>query len=267
MRAKINDNLLAQTGELFRYFGWSAVALFFFPASLHPFRRAVTASMRWLVLALWAGAFVGMLLYGIQDDHDVAANQFHLLFIPIMTCFGLAFLLVQWNRLEIGGRLPRVGFLAALFLLCAWPMISNVVLARPKPAVHWPPYAPPFISVINTWMAPEEIIASDMPAAIAWYADRRSVWLPDSPNVYNELSDYKVLGREITGMYLTPVSGSENKLHDIMRGEYKDWAAVILRNIDLQKFPLKWGTVLGPDGECIFFSDHDREKESGATVK
>ncbi len=34
IRAKINDNLLAQTGDLFRYFGWSVVALFFFPALL-----------------------------------------------------------------------------------------------------------------------------------------------------------------------------------------------------------------------------------------
>ncbi len=267
LRAKINDNLFGQTGEIFRYFGWSVVAMFFFPAVLHPFRRAVTASTRWLILALWIGAFLGMLFYGIEEDQGVAANQFHLLFIPIMTCFGLAFLLVQWNRLEIPGRLPRIGFLAALFALSAWPMISNLALARAKPSVHWPPYAPPFISGINTWMAPDEIIATDMPAAVAWYADRRAVWLPESVALFNELNDYKVLGGPINGLYLTPVSGSENTLHDIMKGEYKDWAAFILRTIDLKKFSLKWGSLLGPEGECVFFSDYDREKASGGTGK
>ncbi|CAN5599617.1 hypothetical protein BH18VER2_BH18VER2_08120 [soil metagenome] len=262
VRAKINDNLFGQTGEIFRYFGWSVVALGFFPAVLHPFRQAATASTRWLILALWIGAFFGMLLYGIQEELGVAANQLHLLFIPIMTCFGLAFLLVQWNRLEIGGRLARLGFLALLFALCAWPMISNLTLSGAKPTVHWPPYAPPFISVINTWMAPNEIVATDMPAAVAWYADRRAVWLPTSVALYNELNDYNALGGPINGMYLTPVSGSGNTLQDITKGEYKDWAAVILRTIDLKTFALKWGTLLGPDGECVFFSDYDREKAS-----
>ncbi len=71
-------------------------------------------------------------LYGIQEEQGVAANQLHLLFVPIMTCFGLAFLLVQWNRLGIAGRLPRLGFLTLLFVLCAGPMISNLLLASAK---------------------------------------------------------------------------------------------------------------------------------------
>ncbi len=264
IRAKINDNLLAQTGDLFRYFGWSVVALCFFPALLHPFRRAATASARWLVLALWAGAFAGMVIYGIDEELGVAANQLHFIFIPVMTCFGLAFLLVQWNRLGIAGRLPRFGFLTALFVLCAWPMISNLTLARAKGPVRWPPYAPPYIAVMQTWMQPNEIIASDMPWAVAWYADRRAVWLPDTMAHYNELNDYKVLGGPINGMYLTPISGGQNKLRDILKGEYKDWSTVVLRSVDLQKFPLRWATLLGPDAECVFFSDHDRQKTSAA---
>jgi len=30
--------------------------------------------------------------------------------------------------------------------------------------------------------------------------------------------------------------------------------------VDLKKFPLPWGSLLGPEGECVFFSDHNREK-------
>lgn len=264
LRAKLHDNLLGQTGDLFRYFGWSAVALFFFPAILHPFRRPATATARWLLLALWLGAFGGMVLYGIEEELGVAANQLHFIFLPVMTCFGLAFLLVQWNRLGIAGRLPRLAFLTALFVLCAWPMISNLTLARKQGPVRWPPYAPPYIAVMETWMQPNEIIASDMPWAVAWYANRRAVWLPDTMAHYNELNDYKVLGGPINGMYLTPISGGQNKLRDILKGEYKDWSAVVLRGVDLQKFPLGWATLLGPDAECVFFSDHDRQKASAA---
>ena len=57
-------------------------------------------------------------------------------------------------------------------------------------------------------------------------------------------------------------SGSGNTLRDILKGEYKDWAPVILRSIDLQKFPLKWATLLGLENECVFFSDHNRQRIS-----
>lgn len=260
LRNKMGDNITNQTGRIFQYFGWSVVALFFFAALLHPFRRAATAVLRWFLLALWVGAVAGMTVYGISEEQGVAANQLHLLFVPIMTCFGLAFLLVQWNRLDIENRLARVGFLALLFVLCGWPMVFNLLLAGAQASVRWPPYVPPYIAVINDWMKPDEITATDMPWAVAWYADRRAVWLPETTRAYTEMSDYNLLGGKINAIYLTPISGSGNTLRDILKGEYKDWAPVILRSIDLQKFPLKWATLLGLENECVFFSDHDRQK-------
>jgi hypothetical protein len=78
-----------------------------------------------------------------------------------------------------------------------------------------------------------------------------------------ELGDYNVLGGPVNGLYLTPISGTDNKLRDIVRGEYKNWAALIQRSQQLEQFPLKWNTVvLGLDNECIFLSDHNREHET-----
>jgi hypothetical protein len=212
---------------------------------------------------MWAGAAAGMALYGINEEQGVAANQLHLIFIPLMTCYGLAFLLVQWNRLEIGFRLARIGFITLLFILCALPMILATPWLSPwKPIVRWPPYVPPSIAVLNGWMKPEEIVASDMPWAIAWYAGRRSLWVPLTMKTFTDFNDYQVLGGPVNGLYLTPISGTQNNLGDILKGEYRDWAPVILRSVNLEKFPLKWATLLGIDNECIFFSDHDRSKAS-----
>jgi hypothetical protein len=173
-----------------------------------------------------------------------------------MTCFGLAYLLVQWNRLA------RIAFLSIFFVLCGWPMLFNLLLAGNKASVRWPPYVPPYIAVINDWMKPNEITATNMPLAVAWYADRRAVWLPETIRAYTEMSDYDLLGGKINAIYLTPISGSGNTLRDILKGEYKDWAPVILRNVDLPRFPLKWATLLGLGNECVFFSDYDRQKSS-----
>jgi 4-amino-4-deoxy-L-arabinose transferase-like glycosyltransferase len=259
-RNKVGSNFIDQIGHIFHYFGWCVVALFYFAALLHPFRRTVTATLRWLLLALWAGAVLGMAVYGMPEEQEVVANQLHLLFVPIMTCFGLAFLLVLWNRLEIRNRLARVGFLTLLFLLCSWPMVFNLCFAKTKSSVRWPPYVPPYIAVIHDWMKPDEIVATDMPWAVAWYADRRAVWLPETIRAFTEMSDYEFLGGKINGLYMTSISGSGNTMRDILKGEYKDWAPVILRSIDMQKFPLKWGTMLGLEEECTFFSDYDRQK-------
>ena len=257
-RVKMTSNLLSISGRLFEYFGWSVVAMMFFVALLHAFKRPETSAVRWLVLAMWGGAMFGMCLYGVKDEQGFAANQFHLLFVPIMTCYGLAFLLVQWNRLEVKTALARPAFIALLFLLCAFPMINTMVLSFRKARIQWPPYVPPYIAILNGWMKPNEITASDMPWAIAWYARRRSVWVPDTIKNFSELSDYAVLGGPIAGLYLTPISGAQNTLHDLARGEYKDWGPIIERTTSLEKFPLKFATALGLDTECIFFSDRER---------
>ncbi|MGI8819949.1 MAG: ArnT family glycosyltransferase [Chthoniobacterales bacterium] len=259
-RRKITTNLTAQLGRIVEYLGWNVVALMFFVGLLHVFKRRATAVLRWMVLAMWGGAVLGMAVYGLKEEQGVAPNQLHLLFVPIMTCYGLAYLLVQWNRLEIEFRVARIGFLTVLFLLCAMQMLFNFTLSNPQSGVRWPPYVPPYIAVLNDWMEPDEIIASDMPWAISWYADRRSLWLPETVKAFTEFHDYGIFGKPMNGLYLTPISGSANTLGDILKGEYRDWAAVILRSVDISRFPLKWATLLGLENECIFFADRDRQR-------
>ena len=259
-RDKITTNFFSQSGHIFEYFGSSVVAMMFFAALLHPFKRTETAMLRWMILAMWVGALAGMATFGINEEEGLAANQLHLIFVPLMTCYGLAYLLVQWNRLGIQLSIARGAFLTLLYLLCALPAIFTIPwFAPPKGSIRWPPYAPPYIATLHNWMQPNEITASDMPWAIAWYADRRALWVPDTIKTFTDLSDYNVLGGPVNGLYLTPISGSQDKLADILKGEYKDWAPIILRNMNLEKFPLRWGTLLGLENDCIFLSDHDRE--------
>jgi hypothetical protein len=260
-RDKITTNLSAQTGRIFEYLGWSVVALMFFAGLLHIFRRRETDVVRWMILMMWGGAVLGMAIFGMAEEQGFGANQLHLIFVPLMTCYGLAYLLVQWNRIGIDFYLARIGFLILLYLLCAVPAIFTLpVLAPFKPQIRWPPYVPPYIAVLNNWMKPEEIVASDMPWAVAWYADRPSLWVPDTMKTFTEFNDYKVLGGPVNALYLTPISGSQNTLRDIVKGEYKDWAPVIERTLALEKFPLKWATLLGLENECVFISDHDRSQ-------
>jgi 4-amino-4-deoxy-L-arabinose transferase-like glycosyltransferase len=265
-RDKVITNFFLQAGNLFGYFGYSLVAIMFFAALVYGFRRRETRMVRWMLAVMWVGAVAGMSIFGLNEEQGFAANQLHLLFVPVMTCYGLAFLLVLWRRLEIQLRVARIGFITLLFVLCALPFIFRLPGLKPtEGAIRWPPYVPPYIAVLNDWMKPNEITASDMPWAVAWYADRRALLLPETIKEMIDISDYRVLGGPVYGLYITPISGSENKLGDITRGEYKAWAAVIFRSLNLETFPLKWIVSLGLDNECIFFSDHNRQETTGAS--
>jgi hypothetical protein len=83
--------------------------------------------------------------------------------------------------------------------------------------------------------------------------------VPDSVKTLTDLSDYNVLGGPVNGLLLTPISGSQNKLGDVVGGEYKEWAPLIQRTHLIENLPLKSATLLG-DYDCLFFSDHDRSK-------
>ncbi len=264
LKDKMITNFLGQSGLIFEYFGWNVVAIMFFAGLLYVFKRPETNTVRWMIMAMWCGAVAGMTIWGINEEEGVAANQLHLLFVPLMISFGLAFLLVQWNRLEIGIRLARIGFIILLFLLCATPMLFKLPpLKPPQIYIHWPPYPPPpYLGVLSDWMKPDEVTASDMPWAIAWYGDRRAILLPETVKTMSDISDYRILGGPVYGLYLTPISGSQNRLGDILKGEYKDWAPVISRTVNLETFPLRWGVLLGLENECIFLSDHNRQSPS-----
>jgi 4-amino-4-deoxy-L-arabinose transferase-like glycosyltransferase len=263
-RDKIINNFISQTGRIFEYLGWSVVALMFFASLLHRFKRTETNVLLWMILAMWGGAVFGMALFGINEEQGFAANQLHLIFVPLMTCYGLAYLLVQFNRLEIEIPQARTGFIVVLFILCGFPIFNslyNMVLGPPRQPMRWPPYIPPYIAVLNTWMTPAEITASDMPWAVAWYADRPSLWIPVSIKTLTDLSDYGALGGPVVALYLTPISGTQNTFRDIIKGDYSEWAPLIEQTTTLQGFPFKWGTLaLGIDKECVFLSDHDRSR-------
>jgi hypothetical protein len=254
MATKFRTGLTDQAAHLWEYMGLNVVAVAALMAVMHPFRNPTAALWRWIVILMWAGAVVGMTLFGVKEA--VSGNQLHIVFLPAFLLYGLAFLLVLWNRLNISLKELRIVFLSALFLLAAAPMLLRFV-AGAQAKIQWPPYVPPFISVLQKWYEPKEILCSDMPWAVAWYANRKCLLLPETVRQFNQISDFGVLGTPIVGLYLTPVSGGQDFL-SLIKGPYKEWGPVIMRTVNLNDFLLKSFTPLPVDGECILYADRER---------
>lgn len=271
---KVKGNLQEQTTHLIGYLGGLLVAPIFFVALLHGFKRPETGVFRWALLSMWLSCVAGLCIIGIDPlpvnmpfAPPVQANNLHMLFVPMFTAYGLAFLLVMWGRTNITVRLVKGAFLVVVFGVSSLRFLDNTVdflsilLGGPKARVQWRPYAPPFIAMLGDWTTEREVIASDMPWAVAWYADRKSLWLPMKIQDFIDLNDYNTLNGHIVGLYLTPVSGSGSFVSDIIKGDFKEWALFITRQIvgpSLRDFPLREVTPLPPDWECVFYADRNR---------
>jgi hypothetical protein len=254
MATKFRTGLTGQAAHLWEYLGLGIAAPAALVSFMHPFRNPAAALWRWIVALMWAGAAFGMTLFGVKEE--VSGNQLHVIFLPVFTLYGLAFLMVLWNRLDVPAKAIRTAFLCILVLLTSAPMLLRF-LAGPQGRIQWPPYVPPFISILQKWYEPGEVLSSDMPWAVAWYANRTCVLMPETVRHFNWISDFQVLGHPITGLYLTPISGGQDFL-SLVKGPYKEWGPVIMRTVNLNDFLLKSFTPLPIDGECILYADTDR---------
>lgn len=179
---------LRQITNLHANMGAILAAPLFFLALLHPFKRAALAKFRWLILLMWVFAGLGMSIFGVRTG-SMDPNQIHILFAPLMAGYGLAILSILWARLDISQSVHAMRHAHLIFIVAisAGPMMLSIpkdikfglALEQRGGLPNWPPYWP---SIYNRTIAdntdPKEVVISDTPWAVAWYADRKSVWLP-----------------------------------------------------------------------------------------
>jgi hypothetical protein len=257
-RPKLEHGIVDQFYRLAQNLGGSLLALGFFASLLHAFRRPETGAMRWAVLSMWGGAAMGMALLGVLGEPMVGANQMGVLFLPVMLGFGLAFALVLFGRLEISeSALARLVFFSGVFLLNALPMIVTLLPERIAPH-QFPPYFPPAINRLNAWTNDKEIIGTDMPWGVAWYADRKSLWIPNKLRDFMGMSDQGKLNGTLAGMFLTPISRNAPFVTSIYKGEYQEYAQLVFGNVNLPYFPFRETALLIGDLNYTFYSDTRR---------
>lgn len=240
---KILGTTLVQATNLIPFFGGIIAAPIFFIALLHPFKRPSIARFRWMIALMWLFAAVGMAIFGINSSSTLHPNQIHLLFAPIMAAYGLAFLSILWSRLPIVSQVPalRYAHYIAVVVVSAAPLILSLprdvrtflLFADKGGWPQWPPYYPLILNRgLSSWVDknPEsaEIIISDQPWAVAWYADAHSLWLPKSLVDFNNL-DAKAIdqGNRFSGVLITPSSRDDGSVSSVIK-ENGDFAPLIL---------------------------------------
>lgn len=233
---KILRVTLLQANALYTNLGSLLTAPLFFLTLLHPFKRRSIASFRWGILLMWVFATLGMSIFGLSGK-GVDSNQLHILFAPLMAAYGLAFISILWSRLSLHTTLPQLSnahFVVVVLisggpLLLGLPKELKMGLGRDSLPPLWPPYYPSALNIRLPKLTLEhEIVVSDQPWAVAWYADRTSIWLP------NKISDFERFegmandeDTPIAGILISPYSHSTKPMMSVY-AEYQEWLPLIL---------------------------------------
>jgi len=239
--SKILRTTLLQATDIIPFLGGIIIAPLFFISLLHPFKRGSIATFRWAILLMWVTTAFGLAIFGISKE-ALDPNQLHLLFAPIMTAYGLAFISILWSRLEVVAATPILKNVHHIVIvgICALPLILSLpvkirvgIMVRDRGGVpHWPPYYAPALnsksSGLKGWVTDKQIVFSDQPWAVAWYADRVSVWLPPTRQGFEKLETIAAdLQTPSVGILISPSSHGSGPMSEVA-GKYKDFASLVM---------------------------------------
>lgn len=235
---KILRTTLLQGTDIIAFLGGLIVAPLFFVSLLHGFRRPSIATFRWGVLLMWVIAALGMSLFGV-DSKGTHVNQIHILFAPIMAGYGIAFLSILWSRLDFPQSIPALknAHLIGIVILSAAPLVLDMpqriqlgLHIGEQGAPQWPPYYPTGLNTqLRSITSEKQIIVSDQPWAVAWYADRMSVWLPTKAKGFETLENRAaVLKTPFVGILASPSSTSIGTPWEI-QSEYGPFTPIVMQ--------------------------------------
>ncbi|MCS1409127.1 MAG: hypothetical protein M2R45_02306 [Verrucomicrobia subdivision 3 bacterium] len=222
--------------------GGSWLSAFFLVGLLVPFESKRLNRLRvFTLLALLTLGIAQALGTTHLSRHSPQVNSQNLiiLLLPLIYAFGsgMFFLLLDQLNLNFASAQYYVSILVAL--LACLPLIFRM-LPPQSSRVAYPPYSPPLIQQVGNWFEADELIMSDMPWAVGWYADKKCLWLTKNldPDFYAINDAYK----PINGLYLTPITTDGNFLTQMIRNSSWAWGRlhmdIYLRKNLPKGFPL-----------------------------
>ncbi len=204
----------AQLNNIYTMMGAIIVVPLFFLCLFTRYKKESTNLLKWMVFFVWFFASIGMTIFGSSED--ISTSQLYVLLAPLFIAYGLSLVFMSIARLQLQQSfdLARNATVFLLLLLSAGPFLAQLpgelyrgIWLGGRP--HFPPYYP---AALNTRFAEitneKDIVVSDQPWAVAWYADRKSMWTPFKvKDLRNDIIPIlERSGYDIQGFLVTPQS-------------------------------------------------------------
>lgn len=208
----------SQSSTMYEHMGSIIVTPFFLLSLFNRYRNPVTNGLKWLIFSCWLCACAGMALFGETSLMGVA--QISIIFTPFFAAYGLSLVFIFLARLQIGENFTTIRGLAiagiflvssGLFLFEFPRQLQLGILTSARGIPQFPPYYPNKLNgQLHDITNPQDIIVTDQPWAVAWYADRKALWLPTRVSSYTDDLEpvFKRAGQRVQGFLITPSSHS-----------------------------------------------------------
>lgn len=254
--------------------GGTWITGFFLVGLLLGFRNPALSRLRYWLLGALVTLLVAQSLVRsatAEEFPDIHSENLLVLLLPLVLIYGVALFYMLLDQLTLPLLVLRYVVIGGFCALISLPMVFNFLPPKPSP-VAFPPYYPPTIQTIAGWMRENELIMSDIPAAVAWYGNRQSVALTlDAQNEFYALNDYL---KPVKALYFTPVTLDAKFLSQWVRpGGDRSWGMLIMSAMTKEELPPRFPLSKSPRlpqqlFEQLFLSDWERwMKPEGSSSK
>ncbi len=216
-----------QVNGMYAAMGAIIVTPFFFLTLLNRYKTARAEGIKWATFCMWGFSCIGMALYGVTSTYG--ATQLNPLFAPIFAAYGIALVFNFLARLKLGTsfNMARGLTIFAMLMVSAGAFIFNLpgeihrgIWLGSRSQNTFPPYYAPALNAkgddagtLADLSNEQDVIVTDQPWAVAWYANRKALWIPMRMQDY--VDDLEPIltktGSKVQGFLITPTSHSPNR--------------------------------------------------------
>ncbi|MBI5774945.1 MAG: glycosyltransferase family 39 protein [Verrucomicrobia bacterium] len=260
------DKLVANTLSMMQNdlpkFGGSWLGAFFLVALMLTFQRPALVRTRSLLVISFLVLMVAQALgrtHLTAMSPDVNSENLLVILAPLAFIYGAGLFMVLLEQINLE-YLQTQRLVCGIFLTILCVPLVHTLTGRVFPLAY-PPYYPPVIQENAAYLEKNELMMSDMPWAVAWYGQRRCVWLAlDVRKEFLALHQ----AHPINALYLTHLTLDNKLISQMISGTEFEWgrfAAQAAVNQEVPDgFPLKYGlATLLP--EQLFLADRERWRE------
>lgn len=251
--------------------GGSWIVGFFLAGLLVPFRSLTLSRLRYWLLACLALLFVVQAFgrAGSTESSVIRTDNLLILAAPLVFVYGASLVSTLTGQLRPAEPGTRWVWWIVLTALACAPLIVTFLAPRESPVVY-PPYYPPWIAAKCRHVPPDGLVMSDVPAAVAWYGNRQSIWLTlkHQASPADKFADdfYEVHRRKpLSALYLSAKTTRSIDTTAIWQPgapeiEAGDWARFVLGTYLRGEVPSGFPLRVAPEGlgPEIFLTDSER---------
>jgi 4-amino-4-deoxy-L-arabinose transferase-like glycosyltransferase len=269
--------LVVNAGEILRnevpLLGGSWISAFFLVVLLVSFRSSTLRRLR-IFLLLCLAVLVAAEALGrthlTADSPEINSENLLVLLAPAVFLFGNGMFFILLDQIVFTVAAMRAVVIGAFVIVASAPLIVTLLPPRTFPLVSRDgaiTYFPPYFQLWEEWLKEDELIMSDVPWAVAWYAHRQCLWYTlNSPlkpnNDFFTVNDYL---KAVKALCLTPESVNHRFFTEMVRND-QDWGRFVFECLLKEEVPTGFPLRKSPAGFVrdgfFFLADRERWKQN-----